>query len=117
MGLLAELITWSFTLAVFFSVSIYVDNRWLSTVPPPTSPYYGALASLAALGGLLALLALHWLMHRRGFTIWTVSSHGRHDSEALLRMPTLRDSWWMLLATLVLMAAGIVLAASAFGGG
>jgi hypothetical protein len=72
---------------------------------------------LVGLGGLVVLLALHWFLHRRGFAIWTFPPQGQHGGDAALRLPTLRNSWWVLLATLILMVAGIALAAATFGGG
>lgn len=114
-GLLAEVITWSLGLGVFFSVSLYVDNRWFSTVPTPTSPYYGALASVAALVGLIVLLVLHWFLRRRNFTIWAAAD--KQSGSVALRLPTLRTAWWILLTTLSLMVAAIVLAESMLGGG
>ena len=45
-------------LAVFFSFTVYVDNRWISTIPHPTSPYFGATMSLLAFFGAAVFLAL-----------------------------------------------------------
>ena len=116
-GLVAEVITWSLGLGVFFSVSLYIDNRWLSIVPAPTSPYYGALASLAALVGLIVLLVLHWFLRRRSFTVWAARPDDQQPGSAALRLPTLRTAWRILLTTLALMVAAIVVAGSMFGGG
>lgn len=116
-GLLAEMITWSIGLATFFSVTIYVDNRWLSTIPYPTSPYYGAMASLAALVALLVLVVLHRILLNRGFTIWATASSGHQGADATVSLPTLRNSWLLLLGTLVVAFAAIALAAGAFDGG
>jgi CubicO group peptidase (beta-lactamase class C family) len=113
-GLLTEVITWSLALTAFLSVSLYVDNRWLSTIPHPTSPYYGALASLAALGALILLVALHWTLYRRGFTIWEGTSHGHGEAAATLQLPTMRNSWWLLLVTVAVMVGGIALSVSVF---
>lgn len=114
LGLVAEVITWSLGLVAFFSVSIYVDNRWFSTIPHPTSPHYGALAAPAALIGLVVLIVLHWLLHKRGFTIWAPTSPGHEGEDATVRLPTLRDSWWTPLATVVIMVFGTALSASVF---
>ena len=113
-GLLGEVMNWSLGLAAFFSVSIYVDNRWFSTIPHPTSPYYWAMASLAALSGLVVLMVLHWLLHMRGFTIWAPLSARQSGENAGVRLPMLRDSWWLLLATVAVMVLGIALSASVF---
>ncbi len=75
------------------------------------------ITARAALGGLIVLLGLHWFLHRRGFTIWAAASPDRQAADTALRLPTLRNAWWILLAALVVMVAGISLAVSAFGGG
>jgi hypothetical protein len=112
-GILAEVITWALGLAVFFPLTLYVDNRWLSMIPHPTSPYFGAMISVIALVGLLVLLPLHLLMDRRGFTVWPSPAGG--SGNAGLSLPTMRNSWWLLLATLATMIATIAIAASWFG--
>ena len=112
-GLLAEVITWSLALTVLVPLTLYVDNRWLSTIPHPTSPFFGAMISLGALLVLLILLPLHWLLRSRGFTIWSTSGSPA-GGEATIQLPTLRTSWWVLLATLTTMAAGIAFSASSF---
>ena len=112
-GILAEVITWALGLAVFFPLTLYVDNRWLSTIPHPTSPYFGGMISVMALVGLLVLLPLHLLMDRRGFTVWPSPAGG--GSDAGLSLPTMRNSWWLLLATLATMIAAIAIAVSWFG--
>jgi hypothetical protein len=96
---------------------MYIDERWLTTIPSPTSPYYGALASMAALVALVALLPLCWVLRKRGFTIWPAPSSGQATADAAVRLPTLRDSWWLLLATLGVMVGGLVLAVGLIGGG
>ena len=116
-SLLVEVITWTLGLAAFLSVSMYIDERWLTTIPSPTSPYYGALASMAALVALVALLPLCWVLRKRGFTIWPAPSSGQATADAAVRLPTLRDSWWLLLATLGVMVGGLVLAVGLIGGG
>jgi hypothetical protein len=111
-GVFGEAITWSLGLTAFVSLTLYVDNRWLSTIPYPTSPFFGAMISLGALMALAALLPLHWLLHSRGFTIW--SRPLASSAHPAVRLPTLRNSWWVLLATLVAMLAGIAFSASSF---
>jgi hypothetical protein len=113
-GLLTEVMAWSLALTAFLSVSLYVDNRWLSTIPHPTSPYYGALASLAALGALILLVVLHWILDRRGFVVWAGNSREQRASAATIQLPTMRNSWWLLLVTLAVMIGGIALSASLF---
>jgi hypothetical protein len=113
-GLLVEVITWSLGLAVFFPLTLYVDNRWLSTIPYPTSPYFGAMMSVMALLGAVVLFPLHLVLQRRGFTAWPAPPGGS-GTTAEVRLPTLRDSWRLLLTTLVIMLAAIGFAGSVFG--
>jgi hypothetical protein len=114
-GVVAELITLSIGVAVLFSLTLYVDNRFLSTIPHPTSPYFWAMMSFMTVGGLFALIPLNSVLNRRGFDIWPVAATIQDGAESVgLRLPTLRDSWWMLLVTLVIMVAVIGLAASTF---
>jgi len=113
-GVVAELITLCVGVAVLFSITLYVDNRLLSTIPTPTSPYFWAMMSFMTLMGLLALLPLNSVMYRRGFSIWPAVGTVQGAQSAVLRWPTVRDSWWMLLIALGFMIAAIGLAASAF---
>ncbi|MDH3398164.1 MAG: serine hydrolase, partial [Acidimicrobiia bacterium] len=113
-GVVAELITLSIGVAALFSLTLYVDNRFLSTIPDATSPYFWAMMSFMTLVGLVALLPLNSLLARRGFSIWPAAATVQSTESAVLRLPTLRDSWWMLLVALGIMIAVIGLAASTF---
>lgn len=112
-GILVELITWSLGLAVFFPATLYVDNRWLSIIPHPTSPYFGAMISITAVMGTVVLVPLHLLLERRGFTVWPTS--GAAGGDGGLSLPRMRDSWWLLLATVATMVAALAFAGSTFG--
>jgi CubicO group peptidase (beta-lactamase class C family) len=115
-GFLAELITWSLGFAVFFPLTLYVDNGWLSTIPSPTSPYFWGMMSAMTLVGWVVLMPLNSVMRGRGFSIWpavAAAQDGNHLET--LRLPTLRNSWWMLLSTIAIMVAAVGLAVNTFG--
>ncbi|MFW2339582.1 MAG: DUF4396 domain-containing protein, partial [Acidimicrobiia bacterium] len=108
-GLLAELTTMLAGVAVLLSVTVYFDSRWFSTLPAPTSPFFWAMLSLAALVGIAVQWPLHHLIQRRGFTVWP----GVNDGVSV-RLPTLRDSWWMLLGAVGFLAATIATVVTLF---
>ncbi len=69
-GALMEAFSWPLGLIVFFAVTFFVDDRWLSTLPAPTSPYFGAMISVAALLALILLVPLNLLLRRRSYPVW-----------------------------------------------
>ena len=111
-GSLASLITWGVGLAVFFPLTFFFDNRWLSTIPAPTSPYFGAMMSIMALVGLILLVPTNLLLRRRGFVIWVDQAHTRQD--APIALPTLRQSWRLVLGSVIVAITGIVIAVGSF---
>jgi CubicO group peptidase (beta-lactamase class C family) len=101
-NLIGELITVNVGIGAFLAVTLYVDDAVLSVIPFPTSPFFWAMLTAAALVGLLVLWPLEYWIDRRGFTVWPVAAR-----PVELRLPAGRDSWWMALATFVVMVAMI----------
>ncbi len=108
-SLTAELTTLHLAVGVLFATTLIFDNRFLSTIPHPSSPYSLAMIGLAATAGVVLLWPLHWWIARRGFDVWPA------DEQAAVRLPALRDSWWMPLAALAAMIGLIGSAATVFG--
>lgn len=102
---LLELIKINVGFAVLFPLTMVVQESFLSTLPSPTSPYFGAMMSLLATVGLLALFPLHYWMSRRGFAVWPVDKWA--SVEGAISFPAWRDSWWMWLATLGIMIVAL----------
>jgi hypothetical protein len=97
-GMVGGFITATVAVGVLFAFTLFVDNRLLSVIPYPTSPYFWLMMGITAVAGALALWPLEYWLIRRGFTVWPTV-----DGGAAIRVPTLRDSWWMLLASVLLM--------------
>ena len=114
-GILAEVITWGFGFAVFFPLTFFLDDRWLSTIPSPSSPFFGAMMSVLALAGLAVLFVLHTVMRRMGFTVGPGSVMVAGESGETLRLPRLRDSWWLLLIALVILVGSLAFTVSTLG--
>lgn len=110
-GVLAEATTAIVGVAALFAVTVYVDNRLASVVPYPTSPFFWAMLAVGAAVGLAAMLPLHYVMLRRGFTIWPEPGGGASS----VRLPTLRSSWLMLVGTAAITVAALVLFLARFG--
>ncbi|MDH5373860.1 MAG: serine hydrolase, partial [Acidimicrobiia bacterium] len=111
-GLVAEIITLLVIVGVMFLGSFYVENRWLSNLPFPTSPFFGAMMSVLTLAGLAVLMPLHRILQRRGFAVWPADTGGA--DAVVVALPTLRDSWWMLLGAFGFMVGLLVLAVSRY---
>lgn len=115
-GLVGELITVSLVFAVFFPLTLYFDNRLLSMIPYPTSPYFGAMMSILALGGLVVLLPLEYVMARRGWIVGSATPvESSRMSPTAVTTPTIRNAWWLLLTTVGIMVVSIGWAGSSFG--
>lgn len=109
-GLFSEVTTAIVGVAALLSVTIYVDNRLASVVPYPTSPYFWAMLAVGSTVGLVAMLPVHYVMLLRGFTIWPEPG----DGITSVRLPTLRNSWLMLVATVAITAATVVVFVGGF---
>lgn len=107
-GALAEFVTWSVGFAVFFPLTFFADAYVLSTVPAPSSPFFGALLSVIALVAVLVLSGFDAIFDRLGYRLWP--RHGASVTGAGLRLPTLGDSKLMAVGAVVLFVG--VLAAS-----
>lgn len=112
-GLLAEVMAFAVGFVALFGVALYVDNQLFAFMPYPTSPYFWAMSSVGALVGFIGLTPLHYLMQRRGFSIWPA---GGPPQSGALSLPTLRTAWWLLLLTLALSIGALLLTVGAFGG-
>jgi CubicO group peptidase (beta-lactamase class C family) len=113
-GMLAELTSVFLGVAVFFPVILFVDNRWLATIPSLSSPFFGAMMSFVALFGLIVLVPLHLGLHRLGFNIWPDPTAVARDGAAL-HLPTIRNAWWVLLVAFAVMVVAIGLGVASFG--
>lgn len=109
-GVVGEIVTWGVGFSVFFPLTFWLGRRWLSTVPPPTSPYFGAILSIVGLTSVVALGLLNLALRRRRFTVWP--DPGMASEE--VRLPTLRDSWWIVLGVGTLAAGALAAAVVAF---
>lgn len=107
-GALAEVVTWSVGFAVFFPLTFVADAYVLSTIPPPSSPFFGALLSLIALVAVVVLSGFDSALDRLGYRFWPLQSSSH--TAAGLRLPTLHDSKVMAVGSVVLFT--VVLAAS-----
>jgi len=72
-GAVAALLTWGVSLAVFLPLTSFADNRWLSTIPAPSSPYFGAMMSVVAFVALVILIPTNLLLRKRGFVVWAAT--------------------------------------------
>jgi hypothetical protein len=113
-GALVEAITWSVAFAVFLPVTFLVDGFLLSTVPPPSSPVFGALLSVVARVTLAVLMGLSRFLEGRGFSIWPASATVT-GAVGTLELPRFRTAWWILLAGLALMATALVVTIALVG--
>jgi CubicO group peptidase (beta-lactamase class C family) len=104
-GIVTEVMTFSIGLAAMYVVLMYVDTQLLETIPFPTSPFFWALLSAAAVIGFVGLTVLNSLLQRRGFTVWPAEV-----GSASVVLPTVRDSWWMLAVVVVVAFGAIALA-------
>lgn len=113
-GVVAEVITWGLAFAVLFPMTFYIDDRWLSTIPSPSNPYFGAMMSLLAAGGLVVLVPLYLLMRRMGFTVWpTAAVDGVPDGG--LSVPRWRNARWLVLASGLALVGALVATIAVFG--
>lgn len=105
---LAEVVTWSVGFAVFFPLTFLADARVLSTVPAPSSPFFGALLSAIALVAVIVLSGFDSVLDRLGYRFWPLPSGSQ--AAGGLRLPTLHDSKLMAIGAVVVFI--VVLAAS-----
>lgn len=108
-GMVAEWMSAFVAVGGMFFVTFYVQERWFSMFPGPSSPYFWTMMSIVTAVGFAVLLVLHALVSRRGFTVWPLVVY-----ESAVRFPTVRDSWWMLVAAFAFMAALFAVAVSWF---
>jgi hypothetical protein len=113
-GALVEIITWSAAFAVFLPLTFLVDEFLLSTVPPPSSPFFGAIMSVAALVTLAVLMGLNRMLEWRGFSTWPAAATVTGIT-GTLELPKFRTAWWILLAGLALVATALVVTITLVG--
>jgi CubicO group peptidase (beta-lactamase class C family) len=107
----AEIATVNLGFAVLFPLTMMVQQRVLSTIPHPTSPFFWGMMAPMAMAGWLVLFPLHSWMARREIGVRpasTVTSESVPDSAML-------GSWRPLLATSGVMVATLILAVSRAG--
>ena len=100
-GLLAEVIQWNLVYGVMFGLTMLIFERWLSFTPSWSNPIFWFMNALIGAGSLVVLILLNHLQDRRGFTIWP-------EASGVLVLPSMRNSWWLLL-----LAVGLAIAALA----
>ena len=107
-SLVAEFTTVHIAVAVPFTTTLIADSRILTIVPHPTSPYFWSLLGPAAILGCLLLWMIQYGLTHRGFDVWPATA-----TESAVRLPMLREAWWIPLTTLavmvVLIGAGVAL--------
>ncbi len=111
-GALAEFVTWSVGFAVFFPLTFLADARVLSTVPSPSSPFFGAMLSVIAVVAVVVLSGFGSLTDRLGYRFWP---RGSSPSEVALRLPTLRDSKSMVVGAVVSYVVVLAVTIALFG--
>ena len=113
-GALAEFVTWSVGFAVFFPLTLAADEFLFSTVPSPSSPFFGVLISGMAIVALIVLTGFHRMLERFGYRLWPPVSVGA-EASAGLRLPTLRDSRLLTLGALALFVVALAASIALFG--
>jgi hypothetical protein len=111
-GALAEFITWSVGFAVFFPLTFLADAYVLSTIPAPSSPFFGALLSAIALVAVVVLSGFDSLIDRLGYRLWP---RGASVSGAGLRLPTFHDAKLIAIGAVVLFVVVLALSIALFG--
>ncbi len=105
-SLLVEVITWNLGYAVFFPMTMLFDNRFLTTVPHPTSPFFWGMVSVIAIIGVPILVPLQYWMVRRGVSLPSGLRTGEMDYAVI---PRLRATWPALFTTIVIMVAALAI--------
>ena len=103
-AVMPEMMTAVLGIGALFAATIYFDNHVLSTIPHPRSPFFWGMLSMGGLIGV-ALLTLHYLLvQRRGMVSipYLSADEPRALNEPVL--PRWRDSWWVLLGNVVVVA-------------
>lgn len=93
--------TFNIVFAIFLPLTILAEEALLSIIPTLNNPHFGVMISIIAIAGLLALFPLEYLLSRRGFTVWPVPQANRGSGQ--ITLPSIRDSWWILLITLAIL--------------
>lgn len=111
-GFVSELSALDLSAAVFFPMTMAADERLLSTIPPPSSPFFWILLSTVGMAALVVLVPFHAWLARRGFDVWPVEPAA---TAVVLRLPSIADAWWVLLGTFLLFVGSLVATVSLFG--
>lgn len=101
--LVVEWITAPVAIGAMFLMTMFFQERLLTTIPPVSSPFFWGMVSAALLSSVVLLVPLHRIMIGRGFTVWP-------GGEDAVRLPKVRDAWSLLLASFGLLATAFVLA-------
>ena len=113
-GALAEFVTWSVGFAVFFPLTFLADDRVLSTVPAPSSPFFGALLSVIAIVAVIVLSGFDSVVDRLGYRLWPRPSSTAGTAVGL-RLPTLHDSKPIAFGALGLFVVVLAVSIALFG--
>jgi CubicO group peptidase (beta-lactamase class C family) len=113
-GALAEFVTWSVGFAVFFPLTFLANAHVLSTIPAPSSPFFGALLSVIAFVAVLVLTGFDSVIGRLGYRLWP-GAPSPSGSAAGLRLPTLGDSRLITLAAVALFVVVLAVSIALFG--
>jgi len=71
--------------------------------------------SVLALAGLAVLFVLHTVIRRLGFMVGSGSVMVAGGPGETLRLPRLRDSWWLLLIALLVLAGSLAYTVNTLG--
>lgn len=113
-GALAEFVTWSVGFAVFLPLTFLADDHVLSTVPAPSSPFFGAMLAVIAIVAVLVLSAFDSVAGRFGYRLWPGPSSSQ-GAGSVLRLPTLHDSKPIAVAAAMLFVVVLAVSIALFG--
>jgi len=109
-SVLGEIIACNLAFAGMLPTAIFLLDRWFPQTVKIGSPMFWVTITLMAMAGLvLVYLYDVWVAHR-GFAGWP----GRRPAEATaagpyaVTVPTIRNAWWVLLLSIVLLIASLV---------
>jgi CubicO group peptidase (beta-lactamase class C family) len=107
-----EVTTWNLGYALYFPLTMLLNERFLTIVPHPTNPFFWGMVSIIALIGVIVLVPLHLWMSRREVTLPSGLRTGEATDGVI---PGLRITWPALITTFVLMLAALAITISQLG--
>jgi CubicO group peptidase (beta-lactamase class C family) len=103
-ALLAEIITFNLSYAVFFPLTMLISERLFSTIPHPSNPIFWAMTACIGMAGLVILTPLQYWMIRRGSTVPSAGAIYDPDQPGLVKV---RSAWPVFLTTFLVMVAAL----------